>query len=231
MYNISIETNAGDFSNQLSKVVEKQLPFAASKGLNNMVTKIRDNEVRQEYKKVFELRNESFFKNLSHKIFFSNVRQLKRFGVLVASIQRSELPAPPGSVGNRIDKDTSFMDLHITGGTRKPLGKNKAVPFSVSSGIITRNKRTGEVVKSKEVKTLYARKDTFTGDIRAGVGVLFQRKRKSRDIIPLYHFQRSVRNTKKYNPERAVKRGISARVQRELTFAMIKAIKTARIFK
>ncbi len=229
MYNISIETNAGDLSNQLSKVVNKQLPFAASKGLNNMVTKIRDNEVRQEYKKVFELRNESFFKNLSHKIFFSNVRQLKRFGVLVASIQRSELPAPPGSVGNQINKDTSFMDLHITGGTRKPLGKNKAVPFSVSSGIITRNKRTGRVVKSKEVKTLYARKDTFTGDIKAGKGVLFQRKKKT--IIPLYHFQSSVRNTKKYNPERAVKRGISARVQRELTFAMVKAIKTARIFK
>ena len=134
MYNLTIKTNAGEISQQIQKVVDKQLPFAASKGLNNMVVKIRDSEVRHEYKKRFELRNESFFKNLSHKVFFSNVRQLNRQGVLTASIQRAELPAPPGSVGRSMGVDTSFMEFHLKGGIRKPLKSKLAVPMTVGGG-------------------------------------------------------------------------------------------------
>ena len=70
MYNLTIKTNAGEISQQIQKVVDKQLPFAASKGLNNMVVKIRDSEVRHEYKKRFQLRNEQFFL-LSHKVFLA----------------------------------------------------------------------------------------------------------------------------------------------------------------
>lgn len=231
MYNLTIKTNAGEISQQIQKVVDKQLPFAASKGLNNMVVKIRDSEVRHEYKKRFQLRNESFFKNLSHKVFFSNVRQFKQYGVLTASIQRAELPAPPGSVGRGLGVDTSFMELHLKGGTRKPKGAKLAVPMTVGGAKITRTRKTGRVVKSKQVKVLYPKDNTFVGKSKkTGKSILFQRTSKKR-VTPMYHFETSIKNTRKYNPVRAVMNGVQARAKFEISTAMIKAIKTAKFFR
>ena len=196
-----------------------------------MVVKIRDSEVRHEYKKRFELRNESFFKNLSHKVFFSNVQQLNRQGVLTASIQRAELPAPPGSVGRSMGVDTSFMEFHLKGGIRKPLKSKLAVPMTVGGAKITRTKKTGRIVKSKQVKVLYPQDNTFVGKSKkTGKSILFQRTTKKR-VTPMYHFEASVKNKRKYNPVRAVQTGVQARAKFEIGGAMIKAIKTARFFK
>ena len=231
MYNLSINVNAGAVSKHIQSVIDKQLPFAMSKGLNSMVTKIRDNELRQEYKKVFELRNESFYKNLSHKIFFSSKRQVKQFGFLTASIQRNDLPSPPGSVGRTTGVDTSFMELHLSGGTRKPLRSKLAVPMTQGGADIRRTKRTGRVTKAKQAKTLYAKDNTFVAQSsRTGKSILFQRRSRKK-VIPMYHFETSVRNRKKYNPAAVVRRGVEARAKFEMQTAMMKAIKTARFFR
>ncbi len=229
MFQLTVTSNAPQVARQLDRAIKRQVPFAVSKGLNDMVVEIRDNEVRKEYQKTFELRNESFFKNLTHKVFFSNKRQVRRFGLLIASIQRSELPPPPGAVGRQISKDTSFMDLHIKGGTRKPLGAKKAVPMTVGGAVIKRAKGSGKVVKSKQVKTLYPLDNTFVRNSRkTGKGILFQIKGKK--SIPMYHFQSSVKNKKKYNPARAVKKGIEKRFKRNIQTAFVKALKTTKIF-
>ena len=231
MYNLTITANAGALTDQIQQVVDKQLPFAMSKGLNTMVTKIRDNEVRHEYKKHFELRNESFFKNLSHKVFGSSKRQIDRFGFLTASIQRAELPPPAGAFGRSLSVDTSFMELHVTGGTRKPLRSKLAVPMTVGGANIRRAKRTGKITKSKQPKVLYPKDNTFVAQSqRTGKSILFQRQSRKK-LIPMYHFEASVKNTRKYNPVLAVKRGVEARSQFEMRAAMIRAIKTARFFR
>tara|TARA_R100000388_G_C7201932_1_gene138997 strand:- start:43 stop:735 length:693 start_codon:yes stop_codon:yes gene_type:complete len=229
MFQLTVTSNAPQIARQLDRAIKRQVPFAVSNALNDMVVEIRDNEVRKEYEKTFELRNESFFKNLTHKVFFSNKRQVRRFGLLIASIQRSELPAPPGSVGRNINKDTSFMDLHVKGGIRKPLGAKKAVPMTVGGADIKRAKGTGKVVKSKQVKTLYPKDNTFVRNSRrTGKPILFQVKAKKE--IPMYHFQPSVKNKKKYNPARAVKKGIEKRFKRHIQTGFVNALKTTKIF-
>lgn len=231
MYRLSISVNAGELTHQIQQVVDKQLPFAMSKGLNTMVTKIRDSEVRHEYKKKFELRNESFFKNLSHKVFGSSKRQLNQFGFLTASIQRAELPPPAGSLGKPLSVDTSFMELHLTGGTRKPLGSKLAVPMTVGGANIKRSKRSGKIHKSKQPKVLYPKSNTFVAkSTRTGKSILFQRRARKK-LTPMYHFEASTRIKKKYDPVRAVRRGVEARAQFEIRAAMIRAIKTARFIR
>jgi len=231
MYKLDIKANAGELTDQIQDVIDKQMPFAMSKGLNTMVVKIRDSEVRHEYKKHFELRNESFFKNLSHKVFFSSKRQINRFGFLTASIQRAELPQPAGTLGKSLGVDTSFMELHLKGGTRKPLRSKLAVPMTVGGADIKRSRRTGRINKSKQAKILYPKDNTFVAKSKnTGKSILFQRRTKKK-VIPMYHFETSVKNKRKYNPVRAVQRGVQARAKFEMQAAMIKAIKTARFFR
>ena len=233
MYNLSINVNAGELSDQMQRVVDRQVPFALSKGLNTMVTKIRDNELKHEYKKRFELRNESFYKNLSHKVFGSSKRQIDRFGFLTASIQRAELPPPPGTFGRSLPVDTSFIEFHLTGGTRKPLRSKLAVPMTVGGANIKRAKRTGKVTKANQVKVLYGQTRTFVApSTRTGKSILFKRTKKGDEgVVPMYHFEPSVKNKRKYDPVRFVKRGIRARASFEIQAAMIRAIKTARFFR
>ena len=236
MYNLTVKTNAGEITQQINRVVEKQIPFAVSMGLNELMFSVQKTEVMRVYDKAFTKRNKQFAL-LTNRVFKSNKSQLKRTGFLTASIQRGEMPAPLGSTTRPIKKsgknplDTSFMLAHAQGGVRKAKRKVKFVPMTQGGANITRNKTTGRVSKSNDPKVLYNADNTFVGTSkRSGKSILFKRQTKKR-IVPMYHFQPSIRNTRKYNIDLAVEVGIRQRARFHIAGAYIKALKKARFFR
>lgn len=236
MYNLSINVNAGELTQQLDRAVKKQLPFAASMGLNELMFSVQKTEVLRVYEKAFDKRNNAFF-NLVNRVYKSNKRQLTQFGFLTASIQRGELPGPPLSTTKPIRStkrnpaDTSFMLTHARGGIRKPLRSKKAVPMTVGGANITRHKTTGKVRNAQKPKVLYPQANTFVAtSSRSGKSILF--KRRSRNIVvPMYHFEAAPKNTRKYNIDMAVEIGVKRRFKFHMARAYIKAIKTARFIR
>ncbi len=222
----------------LDRMVAKQLPFAASLALNTTITKARDNELFRSYQKTFKARNKQFFK-LTHTVFNSSAKTFRTNGFVRAAIQRNEMPAVQGtrkgrtktSVEGPVSKrrvDTSFMEFHVSGGTRKPLRTKLAVPMTVGGYKITRTK-TGKVTKAKKASTLYSQPKTFVGKSkRTGKSILFVRTGKKK-TKPAYHFETSVKNTRKYNPAAAILQGVNARIKFEFKKAYIRAVKTGRV--
>lgn len=222
----------------LDRMVKKQLPFAASLALNTTITKVRDNELFSAYSKTFKVNNKQFFK-LTHTIFNSSAKTFRSNGFVRAAIQRNEMPPIQGTKKRRTKTsiegpllkrrvDTSFMEFHVSGGTRKPLRSKLAVPMTVGGYKITR-KKTGGVVEAKKAKTLYPQDRTFVGKSqKTGKSILFVRTGK-KTTKPAYHFQKSVKHNKKYNPAPAILRGVNARINFEFKKAYIRAVKTGRI--
>jgi hypothetical protein len=222
----------------LDRMVTKQLPFAASLALNTTITKARDNELFRSYQKTFKARNKQFFK-LTHTIFNSSAKTFRTNGFVRAAIQRNEMPAVQGtrkgrtktSVEGPMSKrrvDTSFMEFHVSGGTRRPLRSKLAVPMTVGGYKITRTK-TGKVTKAKKASTLYPQAKTFVGkSSKTGKSILFVRTGKKK-TKPAYHLETSVKNTRKYNPATAILQGVNTRINFEFKKAYIRAVKTGRI--
>ena len=103
-----------------------------------------------------------------------------------------------------------------------------AVPMTVGGYKITR-KKTGGVVKAKKASTLYPQDRTFVGKSKkTGKSILFVRTGK-KTIKPAYHFETSVKNTRKYNPAPAILRGVNSRINFEFKKAYVRAVKTARL--
>tara|TARA_R100000426_G_scaffold68360_1_gene47582 strand:- start:18 stop:725 length:708 start_codon:yes stop_codon:yes gene_type:complete len=235
MYKLSIEAKGGFLTDDIQRVVDKQLPFAASMGLNELLFSVQKTEVLRVYEKAFDKRNDAFF-NLVNRVYKSNKRQLKQFGFLTASIQRGELPGPAGSSTKPIAStkrnpaDTSFMLAHARGGVRKPLRSKKAVPMTVGGARISRSKTTGKVRHAQKASTLYAQDNTFVRkSTKTGKSILFRRVRKK--IVPVYHFEAAPRNRRKYNIDMAVELGVKRRARFHIARAYIKAIKTARYIR
>ena len=224
----------------LDRMVKKQLPFAASLALNTTITKVRDNELLNSYKRSFTLRNKQFFK-LTHTIFNSSAKTFRQTGAVTAAIQRNEMPPVRGTrkgrtktsiegplPGGKRRVDTSFMEFHVSGGTRRPFRAKMAVPMTVGGYKITRTK-TGKVTEAKKASTLYPQPKTFVGKSKkTGKSILFVRTGKKK-IKPAYHFETSVKNVRKYNPATAILRGVNARINFEFKKAYVRAVKTGRI--
>lgn len=222
----------------LDRMVNKQLPFAASLALNTTITKVRDDELFRSYQKTFKVNNRQFFK-LTHTIFNSSARTFRQSGYVRAAIQRNEMPPVQGtkkgrtktSIEGPLQKkrvDTSFMEFHVSGGTRRPLRNKLAVPMTVGGFKITR-KKTGGVVKAKKASTLYAQDRTFVGKSKkTGKSILFVKTGK-KTVKPAYHFQTSVKNVRKYNPASAILKGVNSRINFEFKKAYIRAVKTGRL--
>tara|TARA_R110000782_G_scaffold146377_2_gene239135 strand:+ start:150 stop:1010 length:861 start_codon:yes stop_codon:yes gene_type:complete len=127
---MDLSTNAGATAAYLGRVVTNQIPFAMSVGINNTMTKARDNELQLEYDRAFEVRSKNFFKH-THAIFRTSKSQFKKIGYLHGAIQESGLPSPPGTNRERIVKRGKPAKMgqiarQVTGGQRKPLEGKKS---------------------------------------------------------------------------------------------------------
>tara|TARA_R110002020_G_scaffold15269_1_gene54558 strand:+ start:18 stop:833 length:816 start_codon:yes stop_codon:yes gene_type:complete len=141
--------------------------------------------------------------------------------------------------------DTAFMNKHVTGGVRKAKGRKKTVPFSgapvkrlASTGAVSKAMQPKQLLQqfnagSKDAKNfIIYKKGTYRKTNQQGGLPLYIARRtgrgKNKSIQVLYHFQDSVKNKAKYNPETVVANGIRSRINNQFSRALIQAIKTAR---
>jgi len=227
---ISVKADDKRLQGKIDNMVNKQIMFAASVGLSEATTKARDTNLKDAYEKTFKMRDKQFFK-LTHAVARSSIGDAKRSFIATTAIKGADAPRIAGTVGGSTRKavDTSFMNFHVTGGTRRALKTKKAVP--ITKGVtpplkITRTK-TGKVTKAKKASTLYPKDTTFVKGAKSGNSTLMVRTGK-RTIRAAYTLTPEVKNRKKYNPLRAVRKGVLTRFEFEYKKALIRGIKTAR---
>jgi hypothetical protein len=223
---INLTSNDKKLKGKLDNLLQRQIPFAMSKSLNKLTEDIRDKDLARVYGRAFEKRNESFFR-LTHDIRRSTKSQWKRLGAVISAIQPGEDATRLGMSGRPKRVDTSFMNLHVKGGLRKPKKAKLAVPVTIGSPNaiypITRNKRSGKVTKSRKASTLYPQQRTFMAK-----NVLMVRTGK-RTKKAAYHFQPSVRITRKYSPVQAVQSGLRTRATQAIRIGFTQALRSAKI--
>jgi hypothetical protein len=229
---ISIKAEDKKLQKKIDALVFKQIPFAVSQGLSNAVQKTRDNELKHAYSGTFDKRNEQFFK-LTHSVARASISHTKRTGVAIAAIKRADAPKVNGTVGGttRRKVDTSFMEKHVTGGTRKALRTKKAIPLTQGRSPvlpIKRSPKTGKVSKAKQAKTLYPQDRTYMMGSKGGNSILMVRTGK-KTVKAAYVFANSVTNTAKYNPTNMVLRGVTRRMKTETQAALVSALRTSRL--
>jgi len=249
---LTIKSNAKEFTNFVKQLAESQVPFALSKALNVTAVEARNGDLHQEYKSTFEERNKAFFRQV-HTIRPSSARDGKRLGRMVVAIQQSSEPNPPGTVKKlssrqvpgvkvkysnthqpgtrkRTVADTSFMERHVSGGTRKPGPDRLVIAVPNSRQNVVRNKNTGAVVKGLKPETLIKSNKGWFSPKKKEDGVLgkLQVKDGKRGAKSLYYLHNSVRIKPRYKPMYALEIGVRKRIQKNFRDAMVYSLKTAR---
>jgi len=228
---IVLNADTKKLEGKLKELMQDQLPFIMSATLNVLTSDIRDKDLSRPYNQAFEKRNNQFFK-LTHDIRNSSKYQWSRYGAVISAIQPAELPSTLGMTGRPKNTDTSFMDLHVKGGIRKPLRVKKAVPITEEKyghkplGI-TRSKRSGKVTKSKKASTLYPQNRTFL--VGTGDNTVMLVRTGKRTLKAAYNLRSSVKNEKKYGPLATVRAGVRTRANQALTRGVVKAFRNARL--
>ena len=217
---------------KIEALAAKQIPFAVSQGLSNAVQKTRDGELKREYQRVFEKRNEQFFK-LTHSVARASISYTKNYGVAIAGVKRADSPKIAGTVGGSTKRkfDSSFMEAHVTGGIRRALRTKKAVPITKGKSPIypiTRSPNTGKVSNARKAKTLYNQDRTFMVGSKSGKSVLMVKTGK-RTVKAAYAFVDAVENKKKYNPMPVIMRGVKSRLKTEFKASFVEGLRTARL--
>ena len=226
---INIKSNVPELEKRIDDLVKKQAPFALSLALNKSIKHSRDIDLRMEYNKFFEVRNKAFFKQV-HQIRNSTASHVRRTGMALASIQRSDLPSPAGAKPETRGRkaQTSFMEKHVSGGTKTPRTKrNLAIPIEANISRKKAGARAGAVNKSFEPRTVM---QSGKGFILEKNGKKFIAKRTGKKKVKVLHsLQRTAMIKGGYNPERAVRRGMNKYFKLMYKQAWIQAIRTARL--
>ena len=227
---ITITAKDKKLQSKIDNLVKGQIMFAASVGLSEATTKARDTNLKDAYEKTFKMRDKQFFK-LTHAVARSSIGDAKKSRVATTAIKGADAPRVAGTVGGSTRKavDTSFMNFHVTGGSRKAKRTKKAVP--ITKGVtpplkITRTK-TGKVTNAKKARTIYPKENSFVLGSKSGNSILMVKTGK-RTVKAAYTLTPQVKNKKKYNPLRAVKKGVLTRFSFEFKKALIRGLKSAR---
>ena len=253
---MDLSTNVGATAAFLDRVVANQVPFGLSVGVNNTMTKARDNEIKSAYDRAFEVRSKNFFKH-THAIFRTSTKQFKAIGLLH---QESGMQPPPGTGRESIvarGKPAKMGQIarQVTGGQRKPLkAKTIALPAKDRRRKVNRN-AAGAVRRSErpqavlEKDNVWRTKPKTAGSVsyimrrskaaanamkkRAGAqasgGKVRKASKKSREVEKLFVLLPGV-NIKPngYDPAGVATKAILRRAPREISQAMIKAVRSAR---
>jgi hypothetical protein len=256
---MDLSTNVGATAAFLDRVVASQVPFGLSVGVNNTMTKARDNEIKSAYDRAFEVRSKNFFKH-THAIFRTSTKQFKSIGFLHGAIQESGMQPPPGTDPERaaaMGKPAKMGQIarQVTGGRRKPLkAKTIALPAKDRRRKVNRN-AAGAVRRSErplavlEKDNVWRTKPKTAGSVsyimrrskaaanamkkRAGAlasgGKVRKASKKSREVEKLFVLLPSV-NIKPngYDPAGVATKAILRRAPREISQAMIKAVRAAK---
>jgi hypothetical protein len=121
------------------KKIERQIPFAQSKAINDTAFKVRQQIVRHTYPDAFEVKN-------------------PRFISAVLRVEKSTKTKLEARVFDRLGRD--YLQRQAIGGTKLPRGNSIAVPGVQN----TARTAGGAIRKSDRPRNVLTRKDTFKTD-------------------------------------------------------------------
>lgn len=195
MITVSVKTNVDKVMRELAGKLKQQIPFAVAKGLT------------QTAKDVQRAETDAINKEFDRPTPFTQ----RAVGIVSATKQ---------SQSARVfikDVQAQYLGIQVTGGTRFP--KRRAI---VLPGSGMKLNRYGNIPRGR-VKSLLARRDVFSGQVR-GVGGLWQRQKvgppkllilyepqaQYRKLLPFYEVaQRTIERTVTRNLEAALRQALA----------------------
>lgn len=180
--------------------IEKQIPFATARTLTQTAKDAQDT-VLGELPNTFTLRGVWF-------------KPRNKFGIKIKPAKKTDLQAEIGT-------NADWLELHETGGTKKPRGQHLAIP----TGNVRRIK-SGKISKVNRPKNL---KRSFVANTKSGK-VLFQRKYRGKrsQIVALYNLEKRAKIRKRSTVVEPSIKTIKARLHKNFEKFMTEAIRTAR---
>ena len=255
---MELVTNADAVAARVGQLMLRQIPFGLSVGINNTLTKTRDNEIWLAYDRAFEVRSKNFFKH-THAIFRTSTKQFSKNGYMHGAIQESGLTAPDGASRDRIVKKGKPAKMgqiarQVTGGKRTPLvtgtialpakGRKKQISRT-ASGAVRTNQRPKQELARENVFLTKPNKKGVSWIIKRSKALINAEKRrksdrvagkkvrklseKARRVDKLFALLPSV-NIKPigYDPAGVASTAILRRAPREITLAFIRAIRSSK---
>lgn len=196
---VSVKSDIAAFRRQLRRDQRRQIPFAVSRAINETAFDVRRRIIGPTWARAFTVRN----------------RRFPAAAFRVAKATKRHLTA---SVFDRLGR--ASLDLHATGGIKRPRGRHIAVP----RGAIKRT-ATGKVGKARRPAAVLARANVFRRRLGAREYIL-QRTRKG--LRPLYLLISRARIAKRFRFAEDARRVVERRFRRRLFVSLGKALRTAR---
>lgn len=231
--NISIKADTEQMRRKLDNMVKKQLSFAVTKTVTQTATVVRDDYVLKEYRRNFTSRNKAFEKSV-HSVAASHLGSTRRTGVAVAAIMPRDGKRPAGTTRSKppAKLNTSFMNRHVTGGTKTPKnGRKIAIP--IKSAPITRKtagRGAGGIRNNYLPETLMKNTErAFIKTNKRGNSILYRKFGRGKKLQPMYVLKPSANIKRRHNPLPEARRGVAFHFPRLFRRNFIKAIKTAKL--
>lgn len=198
MITVTVKTNVDAIMGQVSRDLQRQIPFATAKALT---------QTAKDAQKAVATRINTVFDKPTP---FTQ----KAVGIT---------PANKATLTSRVflkDIQAAYLGLQITGGTRTPKKRAIVVPAQA-----LRLNQYGNIPKGK-VKALLSRSDTFSGRINGVPGIWQTTKRGKLKLLVLYKPQATYK--KRFPFYEIAKREIARTIVPNLQRALADAIRTAR---
>lgn len=180
--------------------IAKQIPFATAVALTN-TAKDAQSSVLGELSDAFTLRGVWY-------------KPRNKFGIKIKPAKKTDLQAEIGT-------DADWLELHESGGIKRPRGRHIAIPTNN-----IRRLKSGKISKVNRPRNL---KRSFILNTKNG-RVLFQRKFKGKrsHIVPLYNLEKRATIRKRSTVIEPSLRTIKFRLQSNFNRSLNRALKTAK---
>lgn len=198
--NLGVQVDTKGVLKFLEVVHKKQVPFATSNALNATIFKVRKRIVGPTWNAAFDTKNGRFPSTL--------------FKVRKASKRRLS-----ASLFDRLGR--ASLDLHTTGGVKRPKGGSLAIPTSN-----IKRSATGKISKGKRPQGL---KNSFVANLNGRGRAVWQRYgRKGSKIRMMYDLERSARISKRFRFYEDAEKVALKEYPKEWEKSFIKAVRSAR---
>lgn len=203
MISLSVKSNIKSFTRGLDKIQKKELPTAIRNALSDTAFDVRKRIVNRTFPRSFNLRN-------------------KRFASQAMRVKKATKTNLVASVFD--PKRREWLARHVTGGIKKPRGRNLAIPVGI------KRLASGKIGKAKRPRALLNKPKTFAvkndkGRLHAGI---YQRRgKKQYPIKLLYIFSSSAAIRRRFpfyeDANSTATRSFPNKFRRELSFALRRA--------
>jgi hypothetical protein len=194
---ISVSSTIGRLGRDIERSLRSQLPFATAKALSDTAIDVSKAETKA-IEDVFDRPTPFTKRAIGYK------------------------RATKATLSARVfvkDVQAEYLGIEITGGTARPKKRALVIP---ARGL--RLNQYGNIPRNK-IRTLLARSDTFSGEVR-GVPGIWQRTRKGMKLLILY--EPKAKYKKRFPFYDIAKRTVKARIGPNFSAAFALALRTAK---